>query len=146
MQLFCPLRKKWVAALPEEKIRQALIKKMIDSLDYPLHCLALEKGLNQLPHLQFNSALPKRRADLIVFSRDAAPLLLIECKATPLNNKVLRQLVGYNQFIGAHFIAAINQMKAILGHFDEKSKNYIFSEGLPSYPLLIEKAQNKNST
>ena len=151
MHLFCPLRKKWVVALPEEKIRQALIKKMTESLGYPLNYLALEKSLNGLPHLQFSSALPKRRADLIVFSQGTGPnfslypLLLIECKATSLTNKVLRQLVGYNRFIGAHFIAAINEMQSIIGHFEEKNKNYVFSEGLPSYPLLIEKAQLKKS-
>ena len=50
--LFCPLRKIWVAALPEEKIRQALIQKMTQHLGYPLGNIALEKSLDQLPHLQ----------------------------------------------------------------------------------------------
>lgn len=144
--LFCPLRKIWVAALPEEKIRQALIQEMTQRLGYPLRSLALEKSLSQLPHLQAKASLPRRRADLIVFAKDLHPqhpfypLLLIECKAIPLTDKVLRQIIGYNQFVGAYFIAAVNQTNTYLGWYDAQRQDFCFQEGLLSYDLLLKKA------
>ncbi len=116
--LFCPIRKVWVASLPEERVRQALIQEMTLRLGYPLENFALEKSLNQLPHLKGNAHLPKRRTDLIVFGKGLHshyplyPLLLVECKSIPLTSKTLRQIVGYNQFAGAYFIAAVNQHSA----------------------------------
>lgn len=145
--LFCSLRKLWVAPLPEEKIRQALVQKMIQELGYPQGSVALEKSLHQLPHLQSKAALPNRRADIIVFAKNLHlhhpfyPLLLIECKATPLTHKVLRQIIGYNQFVEAYFIAAVNQTTLQLGWYDRPSHDYCFEEGLPSYDELIYRAR-----
>lgn len=141
--LFCPLRKKWVAALPEEKVRQALIQRMHFELGYPLGTIALEKALNQLPHLQHTSSLPKRRADLIVLARGVHPqhalypLLLIECKAVPLSEKTLRQIIGYNQFVGAPFIAAVNQAQTLFGWYEQEKGDFAFQERLLPYETLL---------
>lgn len=141
--LFCSLRKTWVAALPEEKVRQELIHKMTQCLGYPLGSLILEKSLDQLPHLQAHPSLPKRRADLIVLARDLHPqhpfypLLLVECKAVPLTSKVLRQLIGYNQFVGAPFIAAVNQTQTYFGWYQPEKKDFIFQNGFIPYEALM---------
>lgn len=143
--LFCPIRKKWVAALPEEKIRQALIHNMIERLGYPQGSLALEKSLVQLPHLHASPSLPNRRTDLVVLAKNIHPthplypLLLVECKAISLTDKVLRQMIGYNQFVRAFFIAAVNQSTAYIGWYDPEHQDFIFQEGLFSYDCLISK-------
>jgi hypothetical protein len=148
--LFCPLRKTWVAALPEERVRQSLIQEMTQRLKYPLGNLALEKSLDQLPHLKAQLSLPKRRADLIVFAKDIHPqhilypLLLIECKAVPLTNKVLRQIVGYNQFVGAPFVSVVNQTHAYFGWYHSDHKDFVFKEELPSYEILLKWARQAN--
>ena len=148
--IFCPLRKLWVSALPEEKIRQALLSEMTQSLGYPLGNLALEKNLSQLPHLQAKASLPRRRADLIVFAKNLHPqyalypLLLVECKAVPLTHKTLRQIIGYNQFVGAYFLAAVNQTHTYLGWYDANYQDFIFQEGPLSYELLLKKAHTLN--
>lgn len=142
--LFCSIRKYWVADLPEERIRQALILNMTQELGYPLNWMALEKSLDQLPHIQPHPSLPKRRADLIVFAQHIHPqhalypLLLIECKATPLNAKVLRQLIGYNHFIQAPFIAAVNANDLHFGFYHQKVKDFQFEKQLPHYSELIQ--------
>jgi hypothetical protein len=144
--LFCPIRKTWIVALPEEKIRQSLIQEMTQRLGYPLGNLALEKNLDQLPHLKGIRPLPRRRADLIVFAKDLHPnhslypLLLVECKAVSLTNKVLRQIVGYNQFVKAFFIAVVNQNMTFLGWYHHQIQDFYFQEGLPAYDLLLKKA------
>ena len=143
--LFCPIRNKWVAALPEEKIRQALIQDMIHRLGFPQGSLALEKNLSQLPHLHASPSLPNRRTDLVVLAKNIHPvhpfypLLLVECKAVPLTDKVLRQMIGYNQFVKAHFIAAVNQTTAFIGWYNPEHQDFIFEEGLFSYAYLISK-------
>lgn len=145
--IFCPIRKIWVASLPEEKIRQALIKKMVSELGFPINSIALEKNFNQIPHLVHKGPFPKRRIDLLVFSQnihndfDFYPLLMIEFKAIPLNKKVLRQVIGYNQFVNACFIAAANDSTISFGWFDPSQKNYVFQENLPEYHFLLEKAR-----
>ena len=143
--LFCPIRNKWVAALPEEKIRQALIQDMIHRLGFPQGALALEKNLSQLPHLHASHSLPNRRTDLVVLAKNIHPvhpfypLLLVECKAVPLTDKVLRQMIGYNQFVKAYFIAAVNQTTAFTGWYHPEHQDFIFEEGLFSYAYLISK-------
>ncbi len=150
--LFCVLRKIWVAALPEEKIRQALIQDMALRLGYPLGNLALEKNLSQLPHLQAKQPLPRRRADLIVFAKNLHPshslypLLLVECKAVALTSKTLRQVIGYNQFVGAYFIAAVNQTQTCLGWYDSQHQDFCFQEGLLPYETLLKKAHHLNKS
>lgn len=145
--LFCPLRKTWVSDLPEERVRQSLIQDMTERLGYPANSIALEKSLGQLPHLEAHPfSLPKRRADLIVFVKDLHPqypfypLLLIECKAVHLTPKVLRQLVGYNHFVNAYFIAAVNQSDTFLGCYHPEYKDFKFQKGLLSYEELLKSA------
>lgn len=145
LDIFCPLRKTWVAALPEEKVRQGLIHEMTQRLGYPLSSLVLEKSLDQLPHLQAHPRLPKRRADLIVLAKDIHPqhsfypILLVECKAVPLTHKVLRQMIGYNQFVGAPFIAAINQTQIYFGWFQPEKEDFIFQKGFIPYEALLQR-------
>ena len=142
--LFCSLRKLWVAATPEEYVRQAIIKDLTQQLDYPASHVVVEAQLSQLPHLQNKTALPKRRIDLIVFAShfhpeyEFFPLLLIECKAVPINSRTMRQVWGYNYFVQAPFIAAVNQTSIRLEWQDSMSQTLCCSSQLPSYYDLIK--------
>lgn len=123
---------------------------MVQNLGYPANRICLETTLNQLPHLRNVEALPKRRIDIVVFGLDIHPhyplypLLLIECKAISLTQKTLRQVAGYNYFVGAHFIGVVNQTKNYLGYYDKEAKDYLFKENFLSYNKLVELAQAKN--
>lgn len=145
-QLFCPIRKLWVVATPEELVRQSLIQMMTKELGFPASGIAMEKGLNQMPHLSRSSVpIPTRRADIVVFAKDIHPdhifypLLLIECKAVPLTEKVIRQVVGYNQFVNARFIAIVNQNEIKLGWFHHEQQDYYFIPGLLPFDTLKAK-------
>jgi hypothetical protein len=144
-QIFCTIRKTWVAALPEELIRQAWLKRMSEELNYPLNGFALEKGLHQMPHLALSQAkLPTRRADLIFFAKDIHPhhsiypLLLVECKAIKLNSRVIHQVVGYNFYVQAPFLAIANQNEIQWGRYNADTKQFSFGAGLPSYQQLLQ--------
>lgn len=112
-KLFDRLRRRWVADLPEERIRQAVIAWMLDFGGYPQSLLCSEKQLLHVEDLEFDQTfntapLPLRRFDLLCLMRSDAgfkPLLLIECKAARLTHRAKKQALDYNYHIKAPFIA-----------------------------------------
>ncbi|MCB1084841.1 MAG: type I restriction enzyme HsdR N-terminal domain-containing protein [Chlamydiia bacterium] len=129
-ELFDPIRQKWVEALPEERVRQALLTRLIQDLGYPMETLMVEKEMREVPHIQ-GKDLPSRRLDILCLASQSLPsLLLIECKAIPLKEAMLAQVRGYNAFIGAPVICLANQTTCIL---EGASGN-----ALPSYQQLMQ--------
>ncbi len=118
--LFDPVRNCFVAATPEERVRQKWLQAMISDLGYPREFLAVEKELRHLPHLLHDPHVPERRADIICFARGIHaehplyPLLLIECKQDILSAKALDQVMAYNYYVGAPFVAAVNGTHIIM--------------------------------
>jgi len=138
-QIRCPLRNSWVAATPEEWVRQRLLQQMLGPLEYPRGLLAVEVGLREMPHLRLaRGRLPRRRADVLCYSRQASgrPLLLIECKVARLDSKVIRQATSYNFHVGASFVAVVNPEEQQFGWYDSAKQEYRFQAGLPSYATL----------
>lgn len=141
--LYDPIRKEWVADLPEERIRQALVQHMVEALGYPASLMAVEKALSQMPHLaRHPGRLPLRRADVVSFAvgihphHSIFPLLLVECKALSLGQKAVDQVIGYNHFLGAPFVALADHQRVVTGFKDGKSGQWRFQEGLPAYEAL----------
>jgi hypothetical protein len=124
------IRKTPVAPTPEEQVRQALLSFMIDKAGYPKGLIGVELSLSSLPQLK-SLKLPKRRADLLVFSSTMTPLVLIECKAVPLTKATIRQVVGYNLFIKAPYIVIANHEEIQTGTFN--GTDWIFLPGMPNY-------------
>ena len=94
--LFDPVRSIWVSSTKEELVRQKLIAEMIQELGYPKGLMAVEKWIES------------RRFDLVVYSTAVKPVLLVECKAIPINDSAIRQAFGYNHSIKAPFICLVN--------------------------------------
>lgn len=104
MNLYDPVRKKWVADTPEERVRQALLGRMVETLGYPLSLLAVEKELSSLEE----SAPSGRRADIVCFypeKETLLPLLIVECKAAALDERAKNQALGYNFSLCAPFFS-----------------------------------------
>ena len=68
------------------------------------------------------------------------PLVLIECKATQVNQKAIRQVLGYNYFLKACFVALASPQSLQYGWLDSHQKFHLKS-GFPSYLMLLEKAK-----
>lgn len=98
---------------PEEIIRQNLLLKMCSQYGFRRELIGVEKEISTLPHLK-GMKVPKRRIDLVCFSGridkqlPLYPLLLIECKAISLSSHALEQVLGYNYYVGAYFVAIAN--------------------------------------
>ena len=105
-EIYDPVREKWVDALPEEIVRQRMIRFLVTELGYPAHAILIEKSLSERPCLsRCQGRLPQRRIDILCHeAKTFRPLLLIECKATQIESKMFAQLLGYNAFIKAPLI------------------------------------------
>jgi hypothetical protein len=143
-RIYCLIRQEWIASTPEEQVRQGLLHAMVQTLGYPASGIALEKSLKQMPHLALSPLkLPSRRADIVFFGKDIHPkhslypLLLVECKAVKLNDKVFNQALGYNHYLGAYFITIANQHSIKTAWFDKPRGEYQFIHSLPSYEQLM---------
>lgn len=139
MTLTCLIRKEKVAATPEEIVRQRILTAMVQSLGYPASCISVEKSLHQLPILNKES-VPLRRADILCYASDnnsLYPLLLMECKAVKLNDKMRAQVCGYNAYVKACFVAIANAEEVQVGWMDSKTLEYRFTSGMPRYEELI---------
>lgn len=136
-KVFDIIRQVWVAATPEEIVRQTWVQRMIETLKFPKELLAVEKQLKTLPHLAKDpNPLPERRIDLLCFMKCAdtlKPLLLMECKET-LTQETLDQALAYNHYVKAPYvaIASASQIRfryALSCHLCE-------IPSLPSFPEL----------
>ncbi len=86
------VRRTWVLATPEEKVRQSLLQKMVLTLGFPKGLLAVEKAVGQ------------RRFDLVCYTKEGNALLLVECKAFDPEEAAENQAFGYNLYCGAPFL------------------------------------------
>jgi hypothetical protein len=117
--IYDEIRKKWVKATPEEQVRQLWIQRMTCQLGYPKEILVVAKALKELP-LGLEK-LPDRRLDILCYAKGEKgifPLLLIECKKGRLTDDALNQLIGYNFYIRAPFVAAVSLDEVRFGLFE----------------------------
>ena len=112
---------------------------MVEDLLFPKGLLSVEKDLASLPHLSLRTAIdPERRLDLLCSTPGRGgliPLLLIECKAGPLLPSAERQVMGYNEAVGALFMAVVNEQQAKT--FWREKEGIASVPFLPSYPQLV---------
>jgi hypothetical protein len=100
-EVFDIVRKKWLQLAPEEWVRQNMIHFLL-SKNYPASLLSVEKEiiLGELT----------RRCDIVVYSRDAKPFMIIECKEMKVNlsEKTLKQILHYNSKLQPKYIVITN--------------------------------------
>ncbi len=128
---------------PEEIVRQALLLEMTEKFGFPRELIGVEREISTLPHLK-GAKIPKRRFDLVCFAgkihKDFPlyPLLLIECKAITLSEKALQQVLGYNYYVEAYFVAIANGQGVVM--CDRKGE--IVRNGLMPYSELARYAMD----
>lgn len=126
-QIFDPIRKKYVERTPEEEVRQGVISSLLEIMEVPATHIAVEQGF------KFNGL--QYRADIIVYGRDLAPAMLVECKApsVKLTDSVIDQVVRYNMILGVTHIMITNGKRTFLCKLDGDSGRYEFLSSIPKY-------------
>ncbi len=105
--IYDPVRRKQVAFLPEEQVRQSLIHYLIQEIAVPIQLISVEYGLTGIE--KGNT----KRVDVLVWKPGAGqlvPWLLAECKApsVKLNDKWIDQMGGYLVTVACPFLMATN--------------------------------------
>ena len=100
--IFDRLRKKWMLLTPEEWVRQNFVQYLLQVKNYPASLIAIEKEI-KLGEL-------KKRFDILVYSTEHRPWMMIECKAGAIkvNEKVLDQVLRYNISVPVEYIVITN--------------------------------------
>ena len=120
---------------PEEKVRQNFLKFLIE-VGIPESHLVIEKSLSELPHLQSYPNLPNRRVDILAYKNQIdrlVPLLLVECKADTFDENAFMQVLGYNHYTCARYIALVSAQGYVL--FDTHKQ--LWMQSLTSYDQLV---------
>jgi Type I restriction enzyme R protein N terminus (HSDR_N) len=97
------------ALKPEEVIRQKF-KAFLKQKGFNDSILLQEKALSELPHLKGVPFLPYRRVDILAYACIEGvlkPLLLVECKDKKITDEALYQVLGYNHYIKAPYVALV---------------------------------------
>ena len=123
--------------LTEEFLRKQLITYLTNIKQFPKSLIVKEKKISTLPNLIRDCHLD-RRIDLLIYTPTFQPLLLIECKATAITVDAMKQVLGYNYYIGAPCVSIINQQECILQWKDLHSKKCSSWEAFPSYPTCMD--------
>ena len=129
IQLFDPVRKKWIVENPEELVRQCLILWLNINQSIPFSRMAVEKQIQIL-------GLTKRY-DLVIYNKSALPYILVECKSPQISihQKMFDQAAVYNMKLQAPFLGICNGLEFKICEIDFEKRIYHFVKEIPSYPF-----------
>jgi hypothetical protein len=129
--IYDPIRQTYVRLTPEEWVRQHFVQYLIQELDVPTGLVAVEAP--------FRFEGQSWRADVVVHDREAAPLLLVECKApsVSIGQDAFDQGARYNLVLDAPFLAVTNGQTHYACRIDLEAREYAFLDDLPEYDTLL---------
>ena len=124
-----PLRKKNVAATPEERVRQWFITQLRDRFKVPVTMMMSEAG--------FLFGGKRYRADIIVYGRDGKPVAVVECKKPdiPIDTSVSDQALRYASALGVKFLMLTNGKKTYIYVLEDG--RFVACDHIPSYEEMI---------
>ncbi|MBQ6689921.1 MAG: type I restriction enzyme HsdR N-terminal domain-containing protein [Bacteroidales bacterium] len=125
-----PLRKKDVAFTPEERVRQWFIGVLAGHFSVPVHMMMSEVG--------FRLGGKRFRADIMVYDRNARPLMMVECKRpeVELSQEVVDQVIRYNMALNLKYIVITNGNRTCM--FGLTEDGYRIMESLPHYEEMLK--------
>lgn len=105
--VFDPIRKRHVAATPEEAVRQAVLRYLLDILRVPPNLIGVEFSLAALESGNLG------RVDVVVWrpgEGQLAPWLLVECKQprVSIDDEVAWQAAGYLKRVPCMYVMLTN--------------------------------------
>lgn len=132
--VFDPIRKRWLALLPEEWVRQHFINHLVFDLGYPASLISVEHSL------VLNSLA--KRADILVHDTRGLPLVLVECKApgVRITQKTFEQAARYNSVFKVDLLMVTNGLVHYCCKVDHATRRTTFVDHLPTWAELMPDA------
>lgn len=131
LEIYDPLRRKYIVLTPEEWVRQHFVNYLITKKGYPSSLMANEASIT------FNSL--SRRCDTVVYSINLEPLMIIEYKksAIQISQEVFDQVVRYNSVLKVNYIIVSNGVSHYCCKMDYEKQSYIYLTEIPNYKELL---------
>jgi hypothetical protein len=125
--IFDKIRKRYVVLTAEEWVRQNMAAYLVNEKNFPSSLMAVELALT------INGMV--RRADIILFSRQGKPLIIVECKAPAIkiSQKVFDQAALYNMDMKAEFLLVTNGMVHYCARLNHVAGTWSFLPDIPDY-------------
>lgn len=132
-KIFDVIRKKYVMLTPEEWVRQHMIHYLIDFKSFPKGLMAVEKSIS------VDSLV--RRPDIVVYDRNAKPLLIVELKSTDvkISEDTILQVAMYNKKLNVPFLILSNGLSHYCAKFDYQDNRLQFLDEILDYKQLSNK-------
>lgn len=130
-RIYCPFRRKWVAATPEEQVRQTFLHALVEQLLYPQSLIGVEVPIEV-------GAGVSKRCDAVVYSPGLQPLMLLEFKApeVAITQTTLDQAAVYNTTVHAPYLILANGKQTVVAHVDD-NKQISFLNHIPEWKQLL---------
>lgn len=130
-QIFDTVRKKYVALTPEEWVRQHIIMFLITEKKFPASLIAVEVSLNR--------GNKKQRGDIVIYTNDGKPRMIIECKApeVKITQDTFYQIARYNAPLKMNYLVVTNGLMHFCCKMDYEKGEHTFLKEIPVYNLLI---------
>ena len=124
-----PLRRKSVRNTPEEAVRQWFISVLHEGMMVPEHMMGSE--------VAFRHGGKDYRADIVVYDRQAQPLMVVECKRpeVALDQAVVDQAIRYNNELNVKYIVITNGAKTFI--FVRTADGWQFVPKAPSWDDML---------
>lgn len=129
--IFDPIRKKDIVLLPEELVRQLLLRYLLEDRKYSKNLIKVEKAIN------INNQM--KRFDLVIYDNNAKPKILVECKRPEekINQNVFNQISTYNLALQADYMVVTNGVSTYCCRMDYENNTYDFLDSLPTKETLV---------
>lgn len=126
-RLWNPIHKKVLKNLPEERVRLRIMEALVNA-GWSKHRISTEEAIGQLGDKSM-------RTDLICYSQQFEPKLLVECKAeyVSISAKTAKQVARYNQKVGAPFLLMTNGVSDYWYSIDNASGKITKLESHPDF-------------
>lgn len=128
--VFDPIRKRHVAATPEEGVRQAVLRYLMDTVRVPPNLIGVEYSLSALEPGNL------RRVDVVVWrpgEGQLAPWLLVECKEprVAIDDAVAWQAADYLKRVPCAYVMLTNGAETRC--LERQGEGYRLLPGLPFF-------------
>ena len=132
-QIYDPLRRKLVAATPEEKVRQWFIAQLSEVAEVPEWLMMSE--------VQMRSGQKIWRADILIYSRNGSPLAVVECKRpdVTIDAGVAAQALRYHSVQKVDYIFLTNGKSTYV--YKKESEGFTPIQRFPSYQEMDRQCQ-----
>lgn len=126
-QIFDAIRKKFVALTPEEWVRQNFLQYMVQHKKFPSSLMVVEAAAT------INTM--KKRADILVYSKQGVPEWMVECKApeVKVTQDTFDQIAHYNMVFKVKYLVVTNGLHHYCCEMNYIENTYRYLELIPDY-------------